>query len=91
MREEVLEMGLVVGDKFVDDRAMQVITGEFVRIAVVDYCSQIREVFGHGGRALLHDEVVLLLQFLEELRVVVYILKQWLEADMDFNFLFSPV
>ena len=46
-----------------------------------DYCGQSREVLGDLGRARLHDQYVLVVQFSQELRVAFNALQQglWLQ------------
>jgi hypothetical protein len=62
---------LVIEDEFVDYGLVELWTGEFVRIALIDYCSDISEVLGDVRSATLLDEVVLALDFLEELHVCI--------------------
>ena len=58
---------------------MQVGTGELVRVALVDDGGQVGELLADDGCTLLHDEVVLILHFLQELSVCTNVLKQRLK------------
>lgn len=72
--EEGFKVLLVIQDKFVDYGFVELWTGEFVRIALVDYSRYVCEMLGDVWGATLLDKVILTLDFLEEFHVGINVL-----------------
>lgn len=83
VREELLEVLRVIHDQLVDDRLVEVDARELVRVALNNHRRHRREVLRDHERAVLHDEEVLALDFLEETHVGINIGHERLEPDRD--------
>ena len=66
---------LVIKDQPQYDGFVDIDRGELVTLALVDHLSELREVFRDLGRALLHDQKVLIANFLQERAITLQVVK----------------